>query len=53
MEEYLICDIIDECCYGRGYHYLVHWVGYRREEDHWLQGSDMKDTKALNIWLAK
>jgi len=52
-EEYLICDIIDKHRCGRGYRYLVHWVGYGREEDRWLKGSDVKDTEALDIWLAK
>ena len=52
-EEYLIRDIIDERRCGRGYRYLVRWVGYGREEDRWLKGSDVKDTEALDIWLAK
>jgi len=37
MEEYLIHNIIDEHHCGRGYHYLVHWVSYGREEDCWLK----------------
>lgn len=35
-EEYLVRDIIDERRSGRGYKYLVRWVGYRPEEDRWL-----------------
>ena len=52
-EEYFIRDIIDERRCGRGHRYLVRWVGYGSEEDRWLSGSDLKDTEALDIWLAK
>ena len=52
-EEYFICNIINERHQGRGYRYLVWWVGYGLEEDCWLSGSDLKDMEALNIWLAK
>jgi len=52
-EEYLIRDIIDERRYGRGYRYLVRWVGYGPEEDRWLKGADVKDTEALDIRLVK
>ena len=52
-EEYYVCDIVDEQKWGRGYQYLVHWVGYGPEEDHWIAGSELNDTKVLDIWLAK
>ena len=52
-EEYFIRDIIDERRCGQGYRYLVRWIGYGPEENRWLSGSDLKDTEALNIWLAK
>jgi hypothetical protein len=32
--EYFIWDIIDEKRCGRGYRYLMQWVGYGPEEDH-------------------
>ena len=52
-EEYFICNIIDERCCGRGYCYLVRWIGYGAEENRWLKGAKLKDTEALDIWLAK
>jgi len=52
-EEYFIRDIIDEHRCGCGYHYLVQWVSYGAEDNHWLKGADLKDTEALDIWLAK
>ena len=52
-KEYYVRDIIDERKRGRGYQYLVRWVGYGPEEDRWIAGSELKDTEALNVWLAK
>jgi len=52
-EEYLVRDIIDEKRCGHGCRYLVRWVGYGPEEDRWLSGTDLKDTEALDVWLAK
>ena len=52
-EEYYVHDIVDERKQGRGYQYLVHWVGYSPKEDRWIAGSELNDTEALDIWLAK
>jgi hypothetical protein len=51
--EYFIRDIVDERRCGNGFRYLVRWTGYGPEEDRWLAGSELKDTEALDIWLAK
>lgn len=51
--EYLIRNIIDERKWGNGHRYLVRWTGYGPEEDRWLSGSELTDTEALDIWLAK
>ena len=52
-EEYYVRDIVDERKRGRSYQYLVRWVGYGPEEDRWIAGSELDDTEALDIWLAK
>jgi len=52
-EEYYVRDIIEERRRGRGFQYLVRWVGYGPEEDRWIAGSELKDTEALDVWLAK
>ena len=52
-EEYYVRDIIDGRKRGRGYQYLVRWVGYGPEEDRWIAGSELKDTEVLDVWLAK
>jgi hypothetical protein len=52
-EEWLIKDIIDERRRGRGFQYLVRWLGYGPEFDRWLPGSELNDTEALDIWLAR
>lgn len=49
-QEFFICHIIDE---RYGFRYLVCWVGHRAEENRWLSGAKLKDTEALDIWLAK
>jgi hypothetical protein len=51
--EYLICNIVDKRRCGNGFHYLTRWTGYGPEEDYWLSGCELKDTEALDIWLAK
>jgi Chromo (CHRromatin Organisation MOdifier) domain len=50
--EYLIRDIIDERRSGRGYKYLVRWIGYGEEENRWLPRKELEDTEALDISLA-
>ena len=52
-EEFLIRDIIDERRSGRSFKYLVHWIGYGEEENHWVPRKLLEDTEALDIWLAQ
>ena len=52
-KEWYIRDIIDERRRGRGFQYLVRWLGYDKEFDRWLPGSELEDTEALDIWLAR
>ena len=51
LEEYAIKRILDERCRGRGYQYLVQWVGHGPEEDCWLPQHKLKECEALNIWI--
>jgi hypothetical protein len=53
MEEYLVEQIIDSWCRGKGWKYLVQWVGYGPEHNRWLTGSTLNECKALNVWLGK
>ena len=52
-QEYFVRDIIDEKRSGRGYKYLVRWVGYGDEENRWLSRKELEDTEALDTWLAR
>lgn len=52
-EEYFVQDIIDEKRSGRGYKYLVRWIGYGEEENRWLPRKELEDTEALDTWLAQ
>ncbi|EEB88909.1 hypothetical protein MPER_13063 [Moniliophthora perniciosa FA553] len=52
IEEYFIDSIIDERRCGRGYRYLVRWVGYGPEDDEWLPGKELDECAALDTWLS-
>ena len=52
-EEFLIRDIIDEQRSGRGFKYLVRWIGYGDKENRWLPRKELEDTEALDTWLAQ
>jgi hypothetical protein len=52
-EEYFVDRILDERKRGQGVQYLVRWLGYGPEEDHWLPGHELAECEALDIWLAK
>lgn len=52
MEEYVIDEIIDSKRHGRGWCFLVKWVSYGNEHDHWLSYTEIKDCEALDVWLA-
>ena len=50
LEEHIIDEIIDSCHCGRGWQFLVHWLGYPPEHNEWLPAADVKDCKALDVW---
>ena len=33
--------------------FLIRWVGYGPEHDHWLAGSTLQDFKGLDVWQEK
>ncbi len=53
LEEYFIKWIIDECNYGCGKRYLIHWKGYNSDHNTWLAGSTLKDNIALDVLEAR
>jgi len=53
LEEYFIDSIIDEKRCGRGWRYLVRWVGFGPEHDEWKSGTEVDDCEALDRWLDK
>jgi hypothetical protein len=52
MEEYTIEKIVDERKMGQGFQYLVRLAGYSASDDLWLPRCELKDSAALDDWLA-
>ena len=50
-KEWFIEHIIDEWKQGRGYQYLVQWVGEGPEMEVWLPRAELEDCEALDVWL--
>lgn len=50
-EEYFVDRILDEKKVGRGYRFLVRWVGWGPEEDRWMSRAELEDCEALDTWL--
>lgn len=50
-EEWFVDRIVDERKRGRGYQYLVRWVGEGPETQVWLPRSELEDCEALDTWL--
>ena len=50
QEEFLVDSIIDHRKVGRGYRYLVHFVGYGPENDRWIAGRELENNEALDIY---
>jgi len=50
--EWWVESILDERKRGRGYQYLVRWVGEGPENDLWLPRRELEDCEALDVWLA-
>ena len=46
-EEFLVDSIIDHKKAGRGFKYLVHFVGYGHENDRWISGRELDNNEAL------
>jgi len=53
LKEFLVEEIIDARCRGKGWQYLVQWVGYSPEHNRWLSGSALHDCEVLDVWLGE
>jgi hypothetical protein len=49
--EFVLDRIIAERRIGRGYQYLVTWVGEGDEENRWLPRRELEDCEVLDKWL--
>jgi hypothetical protein len=50
--EFVLDKIIAERRIGRGWQYLVTWVGEPDEENRWLPRRELEDCTVLDTWLA-
>lgn len=50
-EEYFVERILDRRRVGRGWQYLVRWLGYSSGSDSWLPGREVEDLAALDDFL--
>ncbi|OJT13579.1 Transposon Ty3-I Gag-Pol polyprotein, partial [Trametes pubescens] len=50
-EEYFVEQILDRRRVGRGWQYLVRWLGYGAGSDSWLPGREVEDLAALDVYL--
>lgn len=48
----IVDSIVDERKRGRGYQYLVRWIGEGPENDLWMPQMELEDCEALHKWLA-
>jgi len=51
-EEYVIKKIVDQQRRGGRMQYLVHWLGYDKQDDLWKWQDKLEECEALDIWLA-
>jgi hypothetical protein len=49
--EWLVEKIVDQRRRGKGYQYLVRYVGYGPEDDRWLPGVEVEELEAMDQWL--
>lgn len=50
-EEYDIDRILDSHRRGRGWQFLIRWIGQAPSEDRWLSYSSLKDCACLEDWV--
>ncbi|KAJ8462836.1 hypothetical protein ONZ51_g10647 [Trametes cubensis] len=50
-EEFFVERILDRRRVGRGWQYLVRWLGYGPGSDSWLPGREVSELAALDVFL--
>jgi Chromo (CHRromatin Organisation MOdifier) domain len=52
LQEYLVDKIIDSHRRGRGWQFLVRWLGYAPQHDLWIASAELSECEALNKWYS-
>lgn len=50
LEEFFVEKIIDSRRRGRGWQFLVRWLGYAPQHDLWIAAAELDDCEALDKW---
>ena len=50
LEEYSVEEIIDSRRRGRGWQFLVRWLGYGPRHDLWIAATELNECEALDVW---
>ena len=50
LDKHKIESILDSRRQGRGWQFLVWWVGFGPEDDEWLSSRMLEDCEALDRW---
>jgi len=50
LEEFFVEKIIDSHRRGRGWQFLVRWLGYAPQHDLWIAAAELDDCEALDKW---
>ena len=53
QDEWPVEKLLDRRRHGRGWQYLVRWLGYGPDADSWISGSEAMDLEAYDDWLAE
>lgn len=51
QDEWMVEKLVDRKRCGRGWRFLVRWVGYGPESDSWIPGSEALELSAYDDWL--
>jgi hypothetical protein len=52
VAEHFVDRILDAKRVGRGWKFLVRWIGFGPDHDEWIAASKLSENAALDVWYA-